>query len=174
MDSHYPYRRYSDEKEHDQQVLDEVRRERQITAKCRRHLRLAIEAAAEFYGTSGLDTVDHWFADLLISFAEEHPEHERWLGRYREPGYPEYPSSPSSRPLPNGLRMQVYERDGYKCVLCGSSSKLVTRHVVPKSKGGESTLDNLRTVCDPCSRKLGKKGLEDIPAQASMQKDEQG
>jgi 5-methylcytosine-specific restriction endonuclease McrA len=60
--------------------------------------------------------------------------------------------------VPPGLRYEVLKRDGGRCVLCGNSKKegvkLHVDHIVPRSKGGKDTLDNLQTLCQPCN--LGK------------------
>lgn len=57
-----------------------------------------------------------------------------------------------------GLRYEVLKRDGGRCVLCGDSKKdgvkLHVDHILPRSKGGKDTLDNLQTLCQPCN--LGK------------------
>jgi hypothetical protein len=58
------------------------------------------------------------------------------------------------------LRYQVLKRDRFRCVLCGVSPAttpgclLHVDHVVPWSKDGRSSLENLRTLCDSCN--LGK------------------
>lgn len=62
------------------------------------------------------------------------------------------------------LRYQVLKRDNFKCVICGRSPakdaniELHIDHIVPWSKGGETTLENLRTLCSECN--LGKSNLE--------------
>jgi 5-methylcytosine-specific restriction endonuclease McrA len=60
--------------------------------------------------------------------------------------------------VPPGLRYEVLKRDGGRCVLCGNSKKegvkLHVDHILPRSKGGKDTLDNLQTLCQPCN--LGK------------------
>lgn len=61
------------------------------------------------------------------------------------------------------LRFKVMQRDGFKCCLCGRSPandtnvKLVLDHIYPWSKGGETTYDNLQTLCQECN--LGKSDL---------------
>lgn len=59
-----------------------------------------------------------------------------------------------------GLRYKVLSRDRFRCVACGRSPatdagcKLHVDHIVPFSKGGKTTLENLRTLCAECN--LGK------------------
>ncbi len=53
------------------------------------------------------------------------------------------------------LRTAVFERDAYRCRHCGAHTDLHLDHVVPESKGGPSTIDNLQTLCGPCNRRKG-------------------
>lgn len=61
------------------------------------------------------------------------------------------------------LRFRVMQRDNFKCCLCGRnpatdpSVVLVVDHIYPWSKGGETTYDNLQTLCEECN--LGKSDL---------------
>jgi 5-methylcytosine-specific restriction endonuclease McrA len=54
------------------------------------------------------------------------------------------------------------KRDNYSCVYCGSKKDLTIDHVIPKSKGGQNTWNNLVTCCSPCNLKKGDKSLNDI------------
>lgn len=54
----------------------------------------------------------------------------------------------------------IYKRDNNTCQYCGSKSKLTLDHVIPKSKGGEDTWDNLVVACSSCNIKKGDKLLE--------------
>ena len=60
--------------------------------------------------------------------------------------------------LSDGMRYDVMKRDGFRCVLCGMSAKdgaiLHVDHIIPVSKGGKTTMDNLRTLCEKCN--IGK------------------
>ena len=66
----------------------------------------------------------------------------------------------SSRKISDKLRYQVLKRDGFKCCACGASPakdpsvELHIDHIIPWSKGGETTIDNLQTLCSRCN--LGK------------------
>ena len=57
-----------------------------------------------------------------------------------------------------GLRFQVFMRDSFKCRYCGIGAEqgaiLHADHVIPQSKGGPTSLDNLVTACLDCN--LGK------------------
>ena len=49
------------------------------------------------------------------------------------------------------LRLQVLNRDGYRCVLCGRAGKLECDHITPMRRGGDPwALDNLQTLCRVC------------------------
>ncbi len=49
----------------------------------------------------------------------------------------------------------MFARDRHRCQYCGSERHLTVDHVVPRSKGGTDTWDNLVTSCAPCNRKKG-------------------
>jgi 5-methylcytosine-specific restriction endonuclease McrA len=62
-----------------------------------------------------------------------------------------------------GLRFNVLSRDKFRCVICGVSPatqadcQLHVDHIMPFSKGGLTTMDNLRTLCMPCNMGKGNK-----------------
>ena len=66
----------------------------------------------------------------------------------------------SMRRISDKLRYQVLKRDNFKCCACGASPaknpavELHIDHIIPWSKGGETTIDNLQTLCSKCN--LGK------------------
>lgn len=53
------------------------------------------------------------------------------------------------------VREAVYDRDGNRCVKCGTTKKLTLDHIVPRSKGGSNKPDNLQTMCRPCNNAKG-------------------
>lgn len=57
-------------------------------------------------------------------------------------------------------RQNVFRRDDHKCVYCGDKENLTLDHVVPRSKGGSNTWDNLLTCCGSCNVKKGDKDVD--------------
>lgn len=55
------------------------------------------------------------------------------------------------------LRWEVFKRDGFRCLHCGTQDKLTADHIVAESKGGPTTLENLQTLCAPCNSRKGTK-----------------
>ena len=68
------------------------------------------------------------------------------------------PFSTFSRIRPS--RDMIYKRDKHKCQYCGSTKRLTIDHVIPKSRGGGDTWENLVVACSSCNVKKGDKFLE--------------
>lgn len=77
---------------------------------------------------------------------------------------PTKPEHSTTRDIGLRLRFRIMQRDNFKCCLCGASPALTPGvqlhidHIVPWSKGGETVLENLQTLCSDCN--LGKGNLE--------------
>ncbi len=52
-------------------------------------------------------------------------------------------------------RRAVFARDDWMCQYCGARSNLTVDHVVPRSKGGASSWENIVASCAPCNRRKG-------------------
>jgi 5-methylcytosine-specific restriction endonuclease McrA len=61
-------------------------------------------------------------------------------------------------------RRAVFARDDWTCQYCGARSNLTVDHVIPRSKGGGSTWDNIVASCAPCNRRKG----DSLPDKAGM------
>ncbi len=96
--------------------------------------------------------------DALISVLEviaaeyeskRSPEDEERLAaaRRRSARYRAYGAGPVSPEI----RQAVFERDGWACLECDSEENLQIDHAVPVSKGGDSSDDNLQTLCRACN-----------------------
>lgn len=79
--------------------------------------------------------------------------------------------------IPVGLRNEVIRRDGYHCRYCGHRvgryrayetdrpyPKLVVDHVIPRSLGGRTEIDNLVVACVNCNARKSSR----TPDQAQM------
>ncbi|MCX8050874.1 MAG: HNH endonuclease [Chlorobi bacterium] len=59
-------------------------------------------------------------------------------------------------------RRNILRRDGYACQYCGTRSATLTiDHVVPRSRGGGDTWENLVTACVPCNNRKGNRTPEE-------------
>ena len=63
-------------------------------------------------------------------------------------GTPVRPDAPRRRIIPSHVKIEVWKRDGGKCVTCGASDELHFDHIVPYSKGGTSeSAKNIQLLC---------------------------
>ncbi|MEO0695933.1 MAG: HNH endonuclease [Pseudomonadota bacterium] len=67
---------------------------------------------------------------------------------------------------PAFTRFNVFLRDSFTCQYCGSTERdlLTFDHVIPRSRGGKTTWNNIVTACSPCNLKKGGR----MPEQADM------
>ena len=66
-------------------------------------------------------------------------------------------------------RTMIYKRDGNKCQYCGATKRLTIDHVIPKSKGGDDSWENLVVACSTCNTKKGDKFLEQTDMKLARQ-----
>jgi 5-methylcytosine-specific restriction endonuclease McrA len=59
------------------------------------------------------------------------------------------------QPIPRAVRLAVFERDGGRCVECGSAFEIQYDHVIPVALGGAGTVENLQILCAPCNQAKG-------------------
>ncbi|MFT4032834.1 MAG: HNH endonuclease [Siphonobacter sp.] len=52
-------------------------------------------------------------------------------------------------------RQNIFRRDANRCQYCGRTDELTLDHVIPKSRGGKSSWDNLTTACKRCNSRKG-------------------
>ena len=62
-----------------------------------------------------------------------------------------------SRHISQSVKDKVWNRDGSKCVQCGSNKNLEFDHIIPHSKGGSNTYRNIQLLCEPCNREKSAK-----------------
>lgn len=65
---------------------------------------------------------------------------------------------------PAFTRFNLFLRDRFECQYCSSPDDLTFDHVVPRSRGGETSWENVVAACSPCNLKKGNQ----LPRQANM------
>ena len=65
---------------------------------------------------------------------------------------------------PAFTRFNVFLRDEFKCAYCDSPHDLTFDHVIPRSKGGRTTWENIVAACSPCNLRKGGR----LPREAAM------
>ena len=66
---------------------------------------------------------------------------------------------------PAFTRFNLFLRDAFACQYCGAGEELTFDHILPRSRGGRTTWENIVTACAPCN--LAKGGR--TPREAHMQ-----
>ncbi len=95
------------------------------------------------------------------SHAHVHSVRHSHAGAFGDPtaGIPPHPASDA------GLsRKNILMRDRYTCQYCHrtmSSAELTLDHVVPRSRAGETTWENLVACCHPCNNRKGSRTPEE-------------
>lgn len=56
-------------------------------------------------------------------------------------------------------RFNLFLRDEFCCQYCGAKGDLTFDHVVPRSRGGATTWENVVAACSPCNLRKGSKSL---------------
>ena len=66
--------------------------------------------------------------------------------------YGDIPSDDNRKPIPDDVKMFVWQRDSGKCVKCGNNQSLEFDHIIPIVKGGSNTERNIQLLCEQCNR----------------------
>ena len=66
--------------------------------------------------------------------------------------------------VPPVARREILRRDNHTCQYCGSTKHLTIDHVIPRSKGGLNTWENVVIACETCNQKKGNR----TPMEANM------
>ncbi len=65
---------------------------------------------------------------------------------------------------PAFTRFNLFLRDGFECVYCGSPNELTFDHVVPRRLGGKTSWTNIAAACSKCNLRKGGR----LPKDAGM------
>lgn len=74
-----------------------------------------------------------------------HDERRKFIRRYRYAAYRD-----------GFILLQVLiALHGARCMACGSSHRLTLDHILPVSKGGRTTMENVQILCRRCNKAKG-------------------
>lgn len=92
----------------------------------------------------------------LAEFLEEHPEYR---GRKNWRIFQANPQCAKCARKIDAVVIIPKMDNSYQAVSIGKNNggytKFTIDHIIPKSRGGPSTYDNLQTMCEPCNHKKG-------------------
>lgn len=86
----------------------------------------------------------------------------------------------SRKRISDQLRLVIFKRDNWKCKICGRQVRsgkkrhrqghllAVADHIIPKSKNGPDTLENLQTLCRYCDEAKADKILTEQVIEMSV------
>ncbi len=57
-------------------------------------------------------------------------------------------------------RMSIFNRDGNKCLRCGTKENLTIDHIVPLVLGGRNRVENFQTLCKGCNEDKGREVID--------------
>ena len=64
---------------------------------------------------------------------------------------PDLITNPELEDFTPAQRKQIFERDNYRCVICGKGQRdgveIQADHIIPKDLGGKATIENGQTLC---------------------------
>ena len=60
-------------------------------------------------------------------------------------------------------RFNLFLRDEFCCQYCGAKGELTFDHVIPRSRGGITSWENVVAACAPCNLKKGAQSLHQTP-----------
>jgi 5-methylcytosine-specific restriction endonuclease McrA len=122
------------------------------------------------YSAISICTVPKAFLLVYLNKAELVADSEKYQIRTIDRAYPspsiirlnKYVNVPYKSVLLN--RTNIFKRDDNACTYCGSAKDLTLDHVMPKSRGGKTSWENLITACKRCNSKKGHQ----TPEEANM------
>jgi 5-methylcytosine-specific restriction endonuclease McrA len=93
--------------------------------------------------------------DVLALIRDRERRQQRKLERAHAAMAADEAGIPRRGVIAREVRLAVFQRDGGRCVECGSNFDIQYDHIIPFSMGGASTVENLQILCADCN---GAKG----------------
>lgn len=106
------------------------------------------------YATSDLELTPH---DVMALLNEAHNKRRIQLEKAHalQAMSEELDSRARRAPIPQDVKVLVWQRDKGRCVECNSQKDLEFDHIIPVSMGGSNTARNLQLLCETCNRRKG-------------------
>jgi len=93
--------------------------------------------------------------DVLALVRDRQRRQRRKLERAHAAMAADHSSDRRRQPIVREVKLAVFERDGGRCVQCGSNFDLQYDHIIPVSMGGATTDANLQLLCATCNQTKG-------------------
>ncbi|MCK6439725.1 MAG: HNH endonuclease [Planctomycetes bacterium] len=97
-------------------------------------------------GKSKSATGAYWTQDIILFEA-----FLRAAIRVAKDVYAPQPEGSRSRHIAESVKRKVFKRDKGQCVYCGWREELHFDHVIPFSRGGANTIENIQLLCKRCN-----------------------
>lgn len=110
------------------------------------------EGKVWWYGDQFWMSTGYSEQEARVHLVREQGRREEWK-RQRLEKAAAVTAKPHRKTIPKEVRLLVWERDGGRCVNCGSTEDLEYDHIIPVSRGGSNTERNLQILCVECNRK---------------------
>jgi 5-methylcytosine-specific restriction endonuclease McrA len=88
--------------------------------------------------------------ELFLRIEHAVLRHRQELDELRRELQRETTTEAGQETIPEDVRLFVWQRDGKKCVECGSRSRLVFQRFIPVHEGGSSAASNVQLLCQRC------------------------
>ena len=106
----------------------------------------------EIYGYTHEEAEELFETAIKVEKKAKLAKIKRKISQKAQELYGNIPTDDKRKPIPDEVKMFVWNRDNGKCVKCGSRESLEYDHIIPVSKGGSNTERNIQLLCEKCNR----------------------